>query len=298
MKALAVYLVAVLFSLSAVQADDVTPSHVYQVANTAVRELQEVLSAKKIKRQHLDLEASPRRPRHVLQKAREVFVKLQNIRLLLNLPPIEVPPLSVGRIAPVDVKIQTNRILDAVRELYQTSGKKTLVDLVRFRSGKTPTDVYAQMAQISSMLDELQETAVKPSDVFRFSVTVKQVLEEIYKIKMNGALPSYEIAPVTGKSPRDVFQLGRVLHAKLEVLEAKHGYNIDGGVGEVKAKAGRVTPSDVLDLMNIILADVNAMKLPAGVQHVTQLPAYEGRKTPSDVFQEISKSIYIVDALL
>lgn len=298
LKIVFVYVLCLLTFVSVAQAEEVTPSHVYQVANTAERELHHILTSMGKRVTWKGGEGGVRRPRHVLQKAREVFSKLQKLHFKFGVKAVDVPPLSAGRVLPADVKQQLDVMLVEIRGLKKIYAVEGNVEPAGYRGGRRPTDVYRKLAQISGELDVLLETAVKPGDVYRCAVTVRKLLEAIYAEATGGGFLNLYVTPALGKSPRDVFLRGYMLLEKLRKLEQQGVYGIDGGIGEVARRAGHVAPTDVLDLMNIILADVNAMTLEAGVKHVTELVPYEDGIIPSDVYSEISKSILIVDALL
>lgn len=298
MTALFRCLVLVFLFVPQARAQEVMPSYVYQTAEAVDRELGLILELQGIRPAHYEETSEARRPRHIMQKVRESYSKLQKLQETRKLPVILVPAFSASRIVHADVKLYVDRLLVDVRKLKKAYAIRKNIVTAGYRGGKNTTDLYNKMAQISSKFDVLLGVAVLPSDVYRLAVTVRQLLEEVYRHKTTGQSLNVSLDPVSGKSPKDVFRHGYLLHGKLKKLEQQQDFRIDGGVGGVRPKKGRISPTDVLDLMNIILADVNAITLSVGLQHVTELVPYEGGKIPSDVYNEISKAIRIVEALL
>ena len=88
-----------LFGLSgSLQASSVTPNHVYQSVDDAVQTLDAVLTTYEVSYNPINISHSNRKPRHVLQKGREVFLKLQQVRELNSLPAHSLPEFPVRKI--------------------------------------------------------------------------------------------------------------------------------------------------------------------------------------------------------
>lgn len=276
---------------------NVTPNQVYQVTENIVRELA-VFHEKNFTVPNTPVQVlTPRKPRHVLQKAREVFQKLQALRYINGLSPSGIDPVPARAITPGDVKDLVDKILADVRELrgvYGISGSPTGAPVPQ---GKNPTDVYENLIRVSQSLDGLGIPAVVPNDVYQVAQTVLNQLAAIYS-KEKGKDAVLHTAWVQGKSPKDVYEQGFVLVEALKRLSEDESHSVAGGVVLPARASGAISPAHVLDLMNVALAEVNAMKVAVGISAPTELATMSAGKTPSDVFQLIQQSQYIVEGIL
>ncbi|WP_228073815.1 hypothetical protein [Kordiimonas pumila] len=274
---------------------DITPSHVFQASRHALAELLPLIEARRITPNVRKTSMAERMPRHVWQKAREVLIKIQYLQAREGIPPLALPPSYTGDIAPSDVKILVDAAFDALRTIREKEGLSQ-PDYARFQAGKTPTDVYQNLSILSLLLDTILKTSITPSDVYRVAQSVNDVLHQIYEIKGLTA-PNANASNISGKSPRDVYRLSLELMRKLDRLTRTPGYAIPGGVVILQPIAGRITPSDVINAQESILADVQAMGLSImGVKPI-EIPHFETGKIPSDVYRLCLEAITLVEGL-
>lgn len=287
-----------LIAFEQTHATEVTPSHVFQTSRIALVELEQVFAVQNLSFGGVERQREQRFPRHVWQKAREVLVKLEQFKERVGLTAHEIPPFVQREVRPEDVKRLADRILADVELVKKHLGVRDPIPSVSFKDGYQPTDVYNNMARISAMLDVLSSTAVKPSDVYRVIDTAVQVLRQIHQNKNPNIEWVYEGEVVEGQSPRDVFGVAISLLDKLDMLAHKQGYSIQGGVAKVQSRVGRIAPVHVLGVMNIILADVNAMAWNFNNMVAVKLAPHVEGKIPSDVYNKSLEAIALVDALL
>lgn len=275
----------------------VTPNQVYQVTENIVLELA-VFHEKNFTKANATVEAlTPRKPRHVLQKAREVFQKLQALRYINGLTPNSIDPVPARAITPGDVKVLVDKILSDVKELQSVYGINASPKEAPLPSGKNPTDVYANLIRVSQSLDGLGIPAVVPNDVYQVAQTVVNQLAMIYS-NAKGKDITVRKMLVQGKSPKDVYDQAFALVGTLKKLSDDGRLSVAGGVVLPTRKDNSISPSHVLDLMNVVLAEVNAMKISAGILEPTELAIMSSGKTPSDVFQLVQQSQRIVEGML
>ncbi len=105
--------------VSSASAQNITPSHVYQVVDNVNGELALMHEANgsKAKADKKAPALTKRRPRHVIQKAREVFLKVQELRKINGLSVNQVPTFPVREVRPADVKEIVAAVLKSVRDL-------------------------------------------------------------------------------------------------------------------------------------------------------------------------------------
>jgi len=280
------------------QTSQVTPAHVFQITEEALVELDSILEHQDLYfNRHIN-KPPERQPRHVWQKSREVIVKLQAYQKMSGLEVFKTPQLTVKVVMPSDVKMLAEQILDAMRIMKRNYGVSAPDAVVSFSTRKTPTDVYLNLTKISAKLDFLFGNAVTPSDVYHIAVTIRNILQNMHHVRAERALVPFASIPLKGKRPRDVYEAGFALQAKLKGLEKKPGYKIEGGIARVEVRGSRITPSEVLDLLDVVLADVNELARSIGIKGATALSPYEGKKIPTDVFRILREADALVETLL
>lgn len=292
-------LVMILGAFAAGPAQSATPSDVFQVVDQVKNELSLMHEANG-STAGTDKNApalQPRRPRHVLQKAREILLQVQQLRKLNGLAEKPVPSFPVTEITPADVENMVKQVLLDVKDLRGKFSVKKTAAAAPKPSGKTPTDVYGHLALVGLQVQGLGIPKTVPNSVYRVGMTINSDLQLIRK-----ALGHADAVPMqTGakrKKPKAVFQRGMEVMAALKELSAKNAkLAVPGGIVIPNARSGRIKPGHVLDLFNNILADVSAMKVMLGVKTPTQLAPPASGKTPSDVFDTMSTALALIGEL-
>jgi len=105
------------FVFSGVSLAQVTPSHVFQVTEDVRAELLLMHDQNFSTPNPPSFVAIDKRPRHVLQKAREVLLKIHSLKQLKGLKTREIPPFKVRLIEPREVKELVERVLQETRDL-------------------------------------------------------------------------------------------------------------------------------------------------------------------------------------
>lgn len=273
-----------------------TPSDIYKITEDIKAELAFFHDANISESKTSILHHSARKPRHVLQKAREVFLKVQLLRKSKGLSENKLAPFEVKNVTPGDVGDLMDKVLKDLQGLrveYETEAP-TAVALV---DGKSPSDVYANTADISVSIDALDIASVVPNDAYRIAMTINNDLELIRKAK---GITKFIVMPTAskGKSPFDVLNKVHEVFAKLKKLSAQQGFEVKGGIEAPSIPKGKVSPAIVLDAQNNALADIGAIKKSAGVKAPTQVVEQPSGKTPSDVFDATSRAIAIINSML
>jgi hypothetical protein len=239
-----------------------------------------------------------RRPRHVLQKAREVFEKTQLLRRINGLPTNAVPTLEVREVRPADVMKMVRRVQNEVEELEPVFG---LAADAKTADGdgaekKTPTDVYRHLSRASKRLDGLGIPAMVPNDVYRVA---KGLYGDIAAICSQIDINTVSIATVNRQlAPKDVYNAGYKALARLrDHTRSADAMSVPGGITLPNKPTGKITPSHVLSLLNTMLADVGAIKAKLGVTSPTNFPAGIAGKTPREVFAVVDANRKMVEAL-
>lgn len=283
-----------MFVTPSIAAEKITPSHVYQLVDYTYAELASFHGADFSSPPDVEITLSPRKPRHVLQKAQEAYIKVQKLRRLNGLSENPVKSIPVRAVVPADVRESVQRIADDLVELREIYGVEAPAQ-VELPQGKKPTDVYRHLVRVSTSLDHLGLPAVVPNDVYRVAQTIVLDLEKI--MQHQGNTDSIPLIKVSGKKPPQVYDETYVLLQKLADLTKKDGYQIPGGVVLPPKPTGKIKPLHVMNGLGDAMAEIGAIKYKIGMNTPTKFAPPPGGKTPSDVFAVVKRAQAMVDAL-
>ena len=280
-------------------AQSITPSHVFQVIENINAELAAMHEANS-SQPSVDQNAptlTPRAPRHVVQKAREVLLKVELLRTLNGLPEHPVPPFPVAEITPGHVKVLVDQALADLLDLRANFNVTKPVSAVPLVMGKTPTDNYADLQKASESLDGLGIPKIVPNDVYRLALVMVDDLEKIRAAR--GKTDVIE-APTgaTGKKPLDTYnQAFAVLEQLKSKIEADPSIKLAGGIVLPNRRTGAIIPAHVADLENNLLAELGSLKFAFGVTSPSLLPPEPQGKNPSDTYDILTKALALATSL-
>lgn len=272
--------------------DTIQPKHAYQASEMMLTELALLHRADLI-----DPVASsppdfrPRRPRHVLQEARQVYESIQSLRYLNGLTHHEMKPTPVRVIMPQDVQRRVTQGLVELRALRSVYGVREDVTKPALRDGVTPTHVFASLWRVRAALSALGLPAVVPNDVYRNARMAAHDIAVIARQQGVSVPPEIEevandsVTEDPGKTPDDAYRLALSALRHLQVLTHDvPALAIPAGVLVPHEKKGEAKPADVLFVIRTLLAELNALKVVMGVTAPTPIPPQPVGRTPSDVY--------------
>jgi hypothetical protein len=280
-----------------VSANTVTPSHVFHVALELESELALLHKASYSMPVASRVKVAERQPRHVYQKAREVFIKVQQLRFLHGLSHQDIPNVPTEEVTPKDVKNIVSKILFEVRAIKQRVGVNWKIEDATQPQGKSPTDVYMQMTFVSSLISQLDIPNVLPNEVYQVALSMIDTLRSIHSKKNTGQ--DYTIKHVSkNKKPLDVYKVVERLFPLLNKLcESSKEYCIKGGSIQPLKVNKNIAPADVITILNDLFADVASIKVAIGDKSPTAIAAPQTGKTPSNVFDAMITAEKMIRAL-
>lgn len=247
------------------------------------------------------IQVSGLHPKHVYRKTLEGLEKVNVLRQQMQMGAIALPQHPLRRITPVEVFDLATR-LDA--ELEYIYGQARLEDTALFESvkkisvpqDKTPSDVYTNMWRISYLLDTvIGSEGYTSNDVYRESLTVLNEIELVAQHLKRGQvrkMPDF----VDGYGPQDVILKARDTLQLVARIQNRAGLFEEHS--PIPLSAGNVTPSDVFNMVGLIHAELNSLKLHLDISEYPKPVAAVQGKTPSHVFQLLSHAYASLSSLL
>lgn len=271
-----------------------TPSHVFQLTETIVRELESFQQAAQVTSSPVVDVPAGAKPRHVLQKAREVYLRLQALRRLKGLNNEGDPLLTVRVVTPENVLQLVSQIRAGTEELKAVYPDSPDPKEVVFERGKTPGDVYANLAIIGNMLESLGSPPLNQNDVYRIVATLTDDLETIRITggkRCDKAEPDVAIDENRTVTDADVYALATELQSVVNLIREKNGADAMPEIPAPHPGPEDPSPAEVLDLLNILLADVGKLKADLGIARPTVLTLEVSGKTTADVYHAVSEAL-------
>ena len=160
-------------------------------------------------------------------------------------------------------------------------------------SGMTPSLVYEHLGDASYLMDGLVGHPVDPNDVHTHMVYLHDEMELI-AAKLKVAL-ELDPPPVNGrKRMKEVAQ--QVLRATFKVVNLQTRLGMDAS-GVPQVSLVRVSPAQVFEATNILLAEMVRIKAHLGIELPRTEHAPSRNKKPQDVFAQALLLIKNLDAL-
>lgn len=236
-----------------------------------------------------------RMPRHVLQKAREVFLLAQTLRENNGYGISDFPTYPVGETTPAEVVAVLDGILLDVGDLRDAYGVSEDA-MAAAASGKSWSDVYHELNIAAASFVALGVPAADANTVFQIATTIVSDLKQIRAAR--GISGEVTIVAADTKTPGDVYAHGIDLLSQLQELAAGNSaYSVPGSIQSLALQTHDVHGVDVLDVMNNVLAEVVAMKAVLGVSEPTVLAARQAGQSPASVFDQISTAMGLLATL-
>ena len=260
---------------------DATPSHVFQAVQNLIAEID-------ILREELGVYDYPpeaelqddRAPVHVYVKTLELSAKLSAVQRRFGVPATPMGQVPFKEIVAGDVLANVESILVEVRKIKSQMVIERQIEPAPLVGGKTASMVYKSLADASFLLDGLRGQPLTPDDVFRNATFVLDELELIaakLRVPLETGVPAVE----GSKTATDVAQ--QVLRAIYKVINLETRLGMDAS-GVPSLTLVRVTPSEVYDATNMLLAELARIKLHLDINVPRdQGPEPRGKK-PVDVF--------------
>lgn len=278
-----------------------TPNEVFQRTETVLAMLGKMNEANFTTSPAQGLAREPALPRHVLQTGRDVWRKMQLLRFMNGLPTASMPELEVKAISPGTVKSFVDALYVEAEALLPAYGITDAQQDASLPSGKTPSDVLNSLERVSASLDSLGVPATVPNDVFQLAQTVRNDMASLAEgVGLSDVENVMSLVPLSaGRSPADAYDASIDLLKEIKALsEMSAQYAAKGGIDVPQKRSESIKPADVMRVLGRARADINAVKVKAGVRKAGRSAPYTGGRTPSDVHRSIEQARAVVSLMI
>ena len=217
-----------------------------------------------------------RLPVHVFAKSMEVREKISALQKRYNIEPLAPAVIPSADITPADVLSAVTSLIDGMSLVLQANQLETPSGRAMI-TGMTPNKVYEKLGLISNALTTIVGP-VKPSAVYskaNHAVVGIKKIAQIYGVEepthsqvQKDAMPK----DVNIAAFRNLYSLGKI--------QRELGIHTN----QVAAfPIGIVSPANVYDTTNIILAELSRIRANLSIPHTTNEPVDSHNKTPGDI---------------
>ena len=260
-----------------------TPSGVYRV-------VQDLIAETDLLRDEVGVFGIPpeselqqeRLPIHVYVKALEVLSKVTRIQNRFGVPTAQSGRIPFKEVDWGDVDQIVLHTLDELRRIKTRWGMKGMIESATLEVGMTSDQVYRRLSYASSLLDGLLGRPLTPDDVF---LNCASILGDLELVASELGVPlDLEVPEADGanNSWKDVARQVKLATLRIINLQTRLGMNPSV---MPKLTMVRVTPSEVFDYSNILLAETARMKFRLGVDTFPEEPPDTDGKTADDIVE-------------
>lgn len=280
--------------LTATAQDAITPSHVYQATSDLIAEIDILRDAMGVTVYPVEAEpAEDRAPIHVYAKSLEVLEKISAAQKRMGMNPARIAQIPVKEITAKDVHASVQNNLAEVRRMKAQLVIEDAIVPAPLEGGKTPSAVYEHLGDASFLLDGLVGHPTDPNDVHTHMVYLHDEME-LVAAKLKVALELEPPAVNGRKRMKEVAQ--QVLRATFKVINLQTRLGMDAS-GVPQMTLVRVSPAEVFEATNILLAEMVRIKAHLGIDLPRVEHAPSRNKKPRDVFAQTLLFIRNLDAL-
>lgn len=265
-----------------------TPDDVFRRVEDLKRMVVSLRAEQKISEAWPDVgKQTGKEPRHVYQKSLEVLGKIARLRRVKKMGPITVPNYPSREITPDEVYDLVNRLALEMNVFEpQTTGRSNVAV-----KGKTPSDVYKILWEVSKALDLLIGIrGLRPTDVYALS---RQVVDmaSFLRLTQNIGQPPQKPKRTKGKHPNHALMATITLVKKIALAEKNLWME---PISVPKPPKRTVAPEEVYDMLLLVVAELRRIQYRIGVERYFPVIQVEGTKSPDDVIYNINRAITLI----
>ena len=273
---------------------EITPNEVYGVAQSVYDELIKIHRLEHISYSDKALKSSSKvgsqkMPRHVYEKAAHIFETIQRVRDRKGLALQSMPETPMQEVQPKDVKAILDTVLQGLLEIQSQYSEGSLKPSTQEYTNKAPLDVYHKLGEVERLVENLLYEEIKPKHVYKKAVLIEKNFAEILK-QYKVAYTADKAHPSVPKAPADVRDSAlKIPYLLKELCKLNEDICVPGGVPgallDLEDSSFLTMPSDVLKVMNDLLADSKSLNKSLGLPVHSEMNVSEDKEIyPTDVY--------------
>jgi len=285
-----------------------TPSDVYILSKQIVQQIQFLRSTQhehiKI---HLPKKKNNLHPNHALYTSVSLIQKIHTVEKKLWMEPVPVPTIEQKVISPTEVYDSLQTVSAELNRISRRLGVERSFALTKIQEKKTPSDVVQNLEYAIALLPDFsfdkvlnqypKNSLIKtPSDVYALS---EFILEKVAMIKDKKGIKvkTKNTTYIYGLKPIHVYVKGLENLEKIAKLRELEGFT----PSQIPSSPNtQITPSEVYELILRLDDEINLLY---PNYHLIAYRDYQHKKeyndkTPSDVYDNLWKLSYELDAIL
>ena len=271
--------------ITAICDESVTPSHIFQVTEDIVSEIEVLREAIGVDEEANEPE--PQRDKSAIQvysKGLEVLEKTAKAQSKLGMNPTEVGEIPLKEINATDVHELVKRILLELQRIKKQLVITEGIKAAKLVGAKMYAHVYENLWFASYMLDGLIPP-IKPKDVYR---NIQYLQDELRLIATKLKVSDLEIEADEideRKRLKDIGQQALLAVYKMSDLENRLPGLEAASVPQITLV--RIGSSDIYDLTNMLLAEMVRVKVHLKISLERGKHKLQGRVSPNAVFAQM-----------
>ena len=230
---------------------------------------------------------------HVYAKTLEVLSKVIKIQRRFGVSETTPGRIPFKVVDSGDVLANVEYLTNELRKVKMEMAIDREIEPVALVGGKTPSSVYRSLADVSLLLDGIAGRPLNPNDVYQNCLSIHDEMELI-AAKLSVPLDLDFPVVAEAKRPKDVAL--QVLRATYKIIRLQMRLGMDAS-GVPSLTMVRVTPNEVFDSTNMLLAELARIKLHLGVDVQRDGRAAPNNKQPNDSFGVILGVIRNLDKM-
>ena len=292
---LLVFVFALINSVATIAYAKVTPTEVYANLVLAEQQLDVMMSQQGLKMPSQNYIEKNLKPMHVYQMVMACTDTLRELQIKEGLRPFPIMAVAPMKYTPGDVLLLIEVLQQQTRRIAANKQVTLITDLQIFDK-KSPTDVFNKAMDVFIKLRLLSgKKGISPN--IAYAEMARAVTDAEYILINIDQYSRYQInVPKSqpGLSPTDVFK--NALTVRKTLNSARQFYQMP--TTQIPLFDGKdKTPLDVFYQSQIIIAELNLIKLGSHTTNITPVAINVTGKAPSDVHQQISYINYLMAQL-
>lgn len=287
-----------IYSHGNVLASEITPSHVFQVTQDILKQLERmhVANLTKPMLDQLKLDVPPRFPRHAFMQSINVLERIQVLKIVNGLVPTKVKSVPVKEVNSADVMEKVQMILSELTNFDKVYGLSPFEASAHFEEGKTSTEVFQNLLKAQEIVTQLGIPIIVPNDIFENAISVTNELQNIRKT-VGDVKEISRPSPSSGKHISDTYAMAYFGLKGLQTLSKKPNFEIPNGVIVPKRLSANITTNDAQQILLFFLAELSAMKVVVGATEELTPPSPVAGQTPSTTYDQLGFIVRLLQSM-